>query len=192
MFLRTSCGVLFWRFTAEMTEANTKNITAQRKGHKSYATKIMNEVDALIISTYNQDDKVKIITYIQVLTERCDTIQTLDNKILETLTEDEQIENEVMTSGDYHMRLQRTLVALTDALKKLSDNDSSTTDNITPSTIRHDHAKLPKLQLKSFSGEVLFFQEFWESYNSAIHCNEKLDKVTKFNYFRFIVIVRKL
>ena len=98
-----------------MSATEQKNITAERKGHNAYGTRIMNEVEALI-NDYSQEDKVKIITYSQVLTERS---QSFDNRIMETLTEDQEIENEVMTSSDYHMRLQGTLVTLADALQKL-------------------------------------------------------------------------
>ena len=141
-----------------MSVTEQKNITAQRKGHKAYATTIMNEVEALS-NDYSQEDKVKIITYSQVLTERSQTIQSFDNRIMETLTEDQEIENEVMTSSDYHMRLQGALVTLADALQKLADKDDNHTA-IPYRTMSHDNAKLPKFQLKSFSGEVLYFQEF--------------------------------
>ena len=99
-----------------MSETEQKYVTAQREGYNAYATRILNEVD-----DYSQEDKVKIITFSQVLTERSDTIHALDNRIMETQTEDQQIENEVMTLSDYHIRLQKT-----DALQKLADKDDTT------------------------------------------------------------------
>ena len=71
----------------------------------------MNEVDALLIN-YDQQDKLKIIAYIQVWTERCNIIRTFDNQILESLTNDEKIGDGIMTSSDYNAIMQRHLIAL--------------------------------------------------------------------------------
>ena len=43
-------------------------------------------------------------------------------------------------------------------------------------------AKLPKLDFKKFSGGLLNWQEFWDSFNSAIHSNPSLSPVEKKNY----------
>lgn len=43
-------------------------------------------------------------------------------------------------------------------------------------------AKLPKLALPKFRGEVTQWQNFWDSYNSAIHVNQHLSLIDKFNH----------
>jgi len=43
--------------------------------------------------------------------------------------------------------------------------------------------KLPKLNLPTFDGDILRWQEFWDMYNSAVHKQDILD-VTKFNYLK--------
>ena len=55
------------------------------------------------------------------------------------------------------------------------------TGSIKASTV---FARLPKLTLKTFSGDILKFNEFWQSYELSIHYNNTLDAVTKFNYLR--------
>ena len=42
--------------------------------------------------------------------------------------------------------------------------------------------KLPKLQLPKFSGKVTEWSSFWDLYNTAIHSNDSMSKVNKFNY----------
>ena len=49
------------------------------------------------------------------------------------------------------------------------------------------HAKLPRLQLKHFSGDRLMFQEFWESFESAVHNDTTIDDIMKFNYLRSVL-----
>ena len=45
-------------------------------------------------------------------------------------------------------------------------------------------AKLPKLEVKKFKGDVCKWQEFWGSFESSIHSNDSLSDVDKFNYLR--------
>ena len=44
--------------------------------------------------------------------------------------------------------------------------------------------KLPKLEVKRFTSKVEEWQEFWDSFDSAIHTNPKLSQVDKFSYLR--------
>ena len=47
--------------------------------------------------------------------------------------------------------------------------------------------RLPKLSLPHFSGNVTKWATFWDSYNSAIHQNDDLTDVDKFNYLRSVL-----
>jgi hypothetical protein len=49
-------------------------------------------------------------------------------------------------------------------------------------------AKLPKLQAITFDGKIQEWQEFWESFESAIHRNECLSEVDKFTYLRSLLL----
>lgn len=44
--------------------------------------------------------------------------------------------------------------------------------------------KLPKLYLLKFSGEIIQFQTFWESFTSAVHLNLDLSVIDKFDYLK--------
>ena len=44
--------------------------------------------------------------------------------------------------------------------------------------------QLPKVDFKKFNGGLLNWQEFWDSFNSAIHSNPSLSPVEKMNYLR--------
>ena len=167
-----------------MTEIDLKNITARRKGHRSYATKIMNEASQLVEEN-TPDNRIRMIAITKLLAERCETIEEFDNKILSALTDDAEIEKEVLIGGDYRMRMQESLVVLSEAIEKLSVVEREDTASV-KSKFNSDNAKLPKLHLKSFSGDILHFPEFWESFHSAVH-NSSLDTITKFNYLRSLL-----
>ena len=44
--------------------------------------------------------------------------------------------------------------------------------------------KLPTLELPSFSGDVILWQTFWESFESTVHTNPALTNIQKFNYLK--------
>ena len=48
-------------------------------------------------------------------------------------------------------------------------------------------AKLPKLVLPKFCGDVTTWMGFWDSYKSAVHDNVNLSKIDKFNYLRSLL-----
>ena len=45
----------------------------------------------------------------------------------------------------------------------------------------------PKLQLPVFEGNIQQWQEFWDSFNSAIHEQQTLPAVSKFNYLKSVL-----
>ena len=54
----------------------------------------------------------------------------------------------------------------------------------TPPATHGSKVKLPKLTLPHFNGSPVRWTAFWDSYESAIHHNEELSNVDKFNYLR--------
>ena len=81
---------------------------------------------------------------------------------------------EFKVSSDYQRYLLKVLVEIqqweegnTDKPVKSSGEDSSGT-----------------LPLKKFNGDPLFFQSFWDSFESAVDKNRLPDDITKFNYLK--------
>lgn len=48
--------------------------------------------------------------------------------------------------------------------------------------------KLPKLEVRKFSGKLGEWQEFWDSFESSIHLNDGLSNVDKFSYLRNLLL----
>ena len=48
-------------------------------------------------------------------------------------------------------------------------------------------ARLPKLELKGFSGDPTTWMSFWDSFSSAVDQNDYLSEVDKFNHFKTLV-----
>jgi hypothetical protein len=47
--------------------------------------------------------------------------------------------------------------------------------------------KLPKLEIKTFDGNILYWQSFWDSYETAVHSNHSLTDAQKFNYLKSLL-----
>ncbi|XP_069108234.1 uncharacterized protein [Argopecten irradians] len=61
---------------------------------------------------------------------------------------------------------------------------------VPPSFNKHissQYHKLPKLDLPTFSGDILEWQSFWDSFDTAIHSNQTLGDVQKFNYLKSLL-----
>lgn len=67
-----------------------------------------------------------------------------------------------------------------------SDSQSSGTSQTTPSPTKQK-ARLPKLTLRKFSGDSMSWQSFWDSFEAAVHNNEDVSKVDKFNYLKSLL-----
>ena len=65
----------------------------------------------------------------------------------------------------------------------------SQSENATPSPSQQHipKVKLPKLEMKKFSGRPQDWQEFWDSFQSSIDKSESLSTVDKFAYLRSLV-----
>ena len=49
---------------------------------------------------------------------------------------------------------------------------------------RNDGVKLPKITLKTFSGDPLDWKSFKETFEAAVHNNESITNIEKFTYLK--------
>ena len=114
----------------------------------------------------------------------------MDDQILAELGADEKVSEEevaeeIERSGRLKADATQTLAAIEERLAEQTAVPPSS-----PSAPQHDQmglslsqsfnppgnqqkavrAKLPKLEVKKFSGKLGEWQEFWDSFESAIHC----------------------
>ena len=65
------------------------------------------------------------------------------------------------------------------------------TDETLPSaalvTPASDRVKLPKISLPHFRGNLMRWTAFFDSFNSAVHLNDRLSEIDKFNYLRSLL-----
>ena len=163
----------------------------QRSGHRAYVTKTINTVKDLL-QNFNENEQTRsqLGSFRKGLNDKIDVLCVLDEAILNSYSDDGQIEDEILSSSEFKDKIQEAVIAIDLKLNVnvVSDDDlgssaaSSASDSSGKS--KFNYAKLPKLTLKSFDGNPMDFQSFWDSFKAAIHENDALEKIAKFNYLK--------
>ena len=157
-------------------------------------TKRLADVKAILEPEGERDsepDMLKLAQLKLTLKEKLDILKQLDNEILDLLETEADISTEIKQSDTFNMGLYEALVKI-EKYGEASPRD-------TPPTVRtstcleeggrplRSKARLPKLTLHSFDGDVTKWVTFWDSYNAAIHSNPNLSSIDKFTYLQSLV-----
>ena len=158
-------------------------------GHRASATRILNQIDGTLAAA--TPDNAKLSQLKLSLQEKLETLKRLDNEIMELTPEDGLVE-EIEQADSYK---EGVYIAMINIEKHMSTptatpSPAAETRTTTPPTHPFSKAgrvKLLKLTLRPFGGDVTLWTMFWDSYESAIHKNDELSDVDKFNYLRSLL-----
>ncbi|GFQ73131.1 integrase catalytic domain-containing protein [Trichonephila clavata] len=132
---------------------------------------------------------------IELLTEGGEELKLIDSQI-ESLIQVDQIEVEFESIEEYKEKITRTRFKTRKLIQKISKgsnvNNSWQDSNISLNSTSPDETqtkekeriKLPKLTIPKFYGEISEWLNFWNAFKSAIHENDNVCKIDKFNYLR--------
>ena len=152
----------------------------QRKGHRAYVTQVQNQVN-LILADFSDDRVDELRSRKVILSEKLNVLHNLDDDILGYLSDEDEVGNEVVRSSKIRGTMQDLIVRIDSKINR-SDSRSSSPSRLRPNT--ENNAKLPKLTLKSFAGDPIEFQTWWDNFKTAVHENNSVGKIMKFNYLR--------
>jgi len=156
-----------------------------RKGHRGSAARVVNQVDEIVGE--GEPDLAKLAQLKLSLTEKLETLNRLDQEILE-LTEEDNISTEIEQADTFKDRIYTSLVKIDRATPTAPPAGARTHPRTSPpggdERPSTHQVKLPKLSIKPFGGDITQWFSFWDSYDAAIHSNPDLSAVDKFNYLR--------
>ena len=138
---------------------------------------------------------------LQTLKEKIDTSRGLNNQIIELIGSLEgedievRIEKEIEDSDQVRKELNEIVWRLEEILSSSSvpqpkpTNVAAQSESLTSGSSQQHlvKVKLPKLEVKKFSGRLHDWQEFWGSFRSLIDGNESLSAVDKFSYLKSLL-----
>uniref|UniRef100_A0A1X7U524 CCHC-type domain-containing protein n=1 Tax=Amphimedon queenslandica TaxID=400682 RepID=A0A1X7U524_AMPQE len=108
-------------------------------------------------------------------------LKKVDEEIIELIDDGEVIVCEIDEADRFNETVYEVLARVEAKLKKLVEKESVAACK---SSVR---AKLPKLDLPVFNGEITKWFTFWDSYKAAVHDNSDLLPVQKFTYLRSLL-----
>jgi len=149
-----------------------------RAGHRGVVTKRLGEVKA-IVEAPGSPERLDLERYIAICHEKLGILHQLDREILDLLTEEADILREIAQADEYNQEVVDTQLKLRELLT------SGTTP--TSASKASQNARLPKLSLRTFDGDITQWLPFWDCYEAAVHCNEELSAVQKCTYLRSLV-----
>ncbi len=165
-----------------------------RGGHRAYVSKIIENVNEILAEFGGSiSEREKLESLKVTLQEKKGVLKGIDDTILET-TNDEDIDKEIIEASEIGEFINRTCVKITNALSVSPSNPASlslsnsesmqASSSVNTPTIK---AKLPKRTLRKFSGDPKYWQSFWDSFEAAVHNNDSVSTIDKFNYLKSLV-----
>ena len=159
------------------------------------------------LNNYEAEKNVDLAKWHTVLKEQLDKILLLDEEIYAELIADEKsTEEDITAEMDRAARLKADVLQILAAIDEkltvlqpgLSESQNmswspssplkqnvvengATSSSANSKTVR---VKLPKLEVRKFNGKLEEWQDFWDSFESAIHSNDRLSNVHIFSYLR--------
>ncbi|GIY52055.1 uncharacterized protein CEXT_266531 [Caerostris extrusa] len=171
---------------------NTKELKATKVKRgiiRSSVTKLIRRTDEEL----NKEDKNLDILNdnLTVLLEHKETLEGLD-KSIECAINDDELEEEIEGSLEYTESIVLCKSRLNRCLGNLNKLQELSTLNLSGVTTESErklktNTKLPRISLDKFSGDICRFQEFWPQYEAAVHENESLQDIEKFNYLKSLL-----
>ena len=167
--------------------AEIKKAISSRRGYRAHLTKILQGVDELLRSEHppTEGDIIVLRDTLDQLQRKEGLISALDAKILESLNNDDEIEAEVLQTEEVNSLITTAKAKITHRLTPRAAAPSPThSHRIEPREHSDTTTRLPKLDLPQFSGNPIYWQPFWDSFEAAVDTNRSLTGVQKLSYLR--------
>jgi hypothetical protein len=128
------------------------------------------------------ETEIKIL--LETVKTKEETVEIINNKILDDLLEQEEIYEEIEECEDYRNKVIMLRVMAKDFIDKCKVKSG----DINHSSGGACAVKLPKLVLKTFDGKYEDWQSWIECYKTSVHNNNQLGDIEKFTYLKSLVV----
>ena len=158
------------------------NVRGAYRGHCTRAIKAANEIMESYLPNLDALEDV-----FEGLCSRIERL-SLQNQKIELAVPEDKIEEEIAQTLEYTDDLmgQKNKIAkfLRDAKAQVKQKQEENKSASFKSTTKKEaiHVKLPKITLKSFSGNPLEWLSFWDSFQASVDKNSDISGVDKMNY----------
>ena len=137
-----------------------------------------------VVATGGEPDRVSLAQLKLGLEEKLQTSKHLDEEVLALMDDEAEVLADMEEADTYTQRIYQQLVRIDTHFDSVA---STAFGGVATPPVESIQAKLPKLKLPVFNGEVTEWPTYWDSYEVAVHKNAQLSNVQKFTYLRMLV-----
>lgn len=172
-----------------MTFIMSKDLTKLRKSRAANRRIILGlctkAKDGLDDDNFDDEKKTHVESILDTLKAKMKAITLTNDQILDFLEEEDEIATDADESTNFDVKVGAEIKSIERRLKmndEPSHDSSFTSSTSSKSSDVKNRVKLPKLEIKKFSGDPLTWQTFLESFECAVDQNDGLSSVQKMNY----------
>ena len=156
-----------------------------RAGHRAAAKKTLRQVEEASAG----QDVSKLTLLKMTLTEKLENLKILDNEIIDRTDDEAAIADEIKQADEYKEAMYAAMISIEKLINPVAPPTAARRmdEHIGGASGPSSRARLPKLTLRSFDGDITKWPSFWDSFESAIHGNEELSDIDKFNYLKSLL-----
>ncbi|XP_068235740.1 uncharacterized protein [Palaemon carinicauda] len=146
---------------------------------EGWVTRVSNRIEDLLVRD-PPPTSCDLIEALEEMDKRLFKLEEVQDK-LEMLLEPEELENYLEQADRARLRARQTRLRCANRLKDISAAGISDDDRGSSASTASIHARLPKLELPRFDGEITQWQSFWDQFSSHID-NTELPVISKLTY----------
>ena len=157
-----------------------------RAAHRGSAMKLLNRLKDRLSNEENPVEKFWLKESIQSMRLKIESLKTLDDQIIELIASeiaegvDKRIEKEIENCDSVRAELNDIVMRMEEVMTKIESLRPIVQPNTVPAAEVHSNvasrihdqsktkARLPKLEVRKFNRKVQEWQEFWDTFESAI------------------------
>jgi hypothetical protein len=169
-----------------MADEELKAAKRSRSAHRGQMTKQLEKANAIVLSddTPPSQNNLDILNAtVKDISLRMSKVLTLDEKIV-SLTPPTGFDAAFVDADDYSIYINEHSSKYQSFLDRSSTTPSADTSLISSHTSTARKVNLPKLSLTNFAGDILQWQGFKDSFDAAVHSDDSLGNIQKFQYLR--------
>ena len=156
-------------------------------GHKAHVQKLSTAIDK-ILGAFDMKNEAELLGLRDTLTRKAVILAQLDDEILQE-TEDDDIDDAIEANEAIQEKIQQKIREIDVLLRRAhkAEEDAKAAAKPETKTVKmrpKATVKLPKYEIKKFSGEPTVYRAFWDAFKVAIDDNDQLSKVEKFTYLQ--------
>ncbi len=163
-----------------------------RAGHKASAKRMLGQVDSELATPSPELTRLSQLRC--SLEEKLETLKLLDAEILDLVEDEEALTDEIEQADEFKSAIYTAIIKAEKKNQPMAAStghaSTSSADPGTPgsaASAKTNRMKLPKLALRSFSGNITQWLTFWDSFKSAIHDTDQFADIDKFNYLKSLL-----